>query len=315
MKRIVLKVLKVVLVLMVFFLFTNMFLSKTYSQENIWNKEDGSSIITIAQAGGKGEFPANSLLAIENSVALGINIVELDVLITSDNYLITAGDVDKEHFGNCIINVEEKTYEWLFENCNIGFDFENEENSFPYMDVINTEWENSKIQVIKLEDVFSEFANDIRYQIDLNYISSAKIQDAYNILSSIAEDNLIPQVLVDIKDDTVVSKIDPAQSNLYIITPKNQTEKLVNNTFTFTSFMYKPGEYAVVQVESVITLTILENLKMPKSYFFYISHKHNLSVFTINVNSTNDMNNIINSGCDGIATDFPSLLVDALSNN
>lgn len=105
--------------IIIFFLSFLISAGQLYSQnraEIIRNKllsGDKSSVIVASHRGDWRNFPENSLEAIDNAIAMGVDIVELDVHMTKDSVLILMHDpkLDRTTTGNG--NISESTMDYI----------------------------------------------------------------------------------------------------------------------------------------------------------------------------------------------------------
>src|SRR5690349_9342520 len=60
--------------------------------QNPWRPKPGQRPLVIAHGGGQGLRPPNTLEAFEHSVALGCDVLEMDLHLTKDGVLVTLHD-------------------------------------------------------------------------------------------------------------------------------------------------------------------------------------------------------------------------------
>src|SRR5687767_4266228 len=60
--------------------------------QNPWRPQLGKRPLVIAHAGGQGLQPSNTMIAFEQAVALGCDVLELDVRLTKEGVLVTIHD-------------------------------------------------------------------------------------------------------------------------------------------------------------------------------------------------------------------------------
>ena len=89
-----------------------------YEGANPWIIEKGDRPNVIAHAGGADLFPANTILAFEESMKLGVDILELDLRLTEDDVLITHHDKTLDRLSNGTGNIRNFTYAEI-----LAFDF------------------------------------------------------------------------------------------------------------------------------------------------------------------------------------------------
>ena len=106
--------------------------------------------LIIAHGGAKELFPENTMVAFDGSVAIGIDMLEIDVCLTKDDILITHHDKTIDSMTNGTGKIREYTYEEL-KVFNFGDGFKDLDGNNPYSDTV--------VSVTKLSDVFAKYPN------------------------------------------------------------------------------------------------------------------------------------------------------------
>ena len=83
------------------------------SFDNPFLIEAQSRPLTIAHRGGTKYFPENTLLAFDYSYNLGVDVLELDVHITSEGHLVICHDNSVDRTSDQSGMIHQKTYEEL----------------------------------------------------------------------------------------------------------------------------------------------------------------------------------------------------------
>ena len=165
------KILKKVLTLVVFVFFTfvvlNILPKNSYelTNPNVWLKtSNDDKPLVISHGGGLSKNPGNTMRAFQYSFDIGVDVLEMDVHLTNDGILVTRhGENDTgniRQMSNCNTVIWNETYQWLYDNCNFGYNYENASGDFPYRDMTHTEWVDAGVYMTTLEEIFTAFGND-----------------------------------------------------------------------------------------------------------------------------------------------------------
>ena len=74
----------VVLLVAVIVIGVAMWLSEPMRDYPFFSHVDNEKVLVLAHQGGDGEWPSNTLLAFQNAAALGVDVLEMDVHMSSD---------------------------------------------------------------------------------------------------------------------------------------------------------------------------------------------------------------------------------------
>ena len=154
---------KLLIILVLSFIVMAVFPRPRYEQENVWRKEDG--VLVMAHAGGKGEFPSNTMAAFEHSFNVGADVLEMDVMMTQDGVLVlrhgenVTGNIRR--MSNCDTVLWKENYQDIYETCNFGYNFKDEEGNYPYRDMTSEQWIEAKVYLTTLQELFDTFGDNI----------------------------------------------------------------------------------------------------------------------------------------------------------
>src|ERR1043166_8791860 len=115
---------------------------------NPWRPRPGPRPLIIAHAGGQGLQPSNTLPAFEHSVALGCDVLEMDLRLTKDGILVTLHDETIDRTSDGMGRVMDLTLAELKER-NFGFKFKDPSGARPYRD--------QPVRLATLDEVFARF--------------------------------------------------------------------------------------------------------------------------------------------------------------
>ena len=252
--------------------------------------------------GARGLYPENSLIAFEKAIEMGVNTIELDVVVTKDNQILVSHDpffnsiICLDSVGNRIkkedelnLNIFQTTYSQVQQyDCGSI-----KHPQFP-------EQTNSKVSKPLLLDVIAQS----------ELLSSQKIQYNIEIKSTPEGDNKYhptPQVFVDLFIKTIQGRI--------------PMERLTIQSFDFRVLRYIHQAYpdyrlaALVYKDDVRTnldaLGFIPNSYIPEHTLLTAKivaelQAKGMKVIPWTINETSRMKTVLGWGVDGIITDYPN---------
>lgn len=128
----------------------------------------GEPALVIAHRGGKRLRPENTLEAFDHAVAIGVDVLEMDVAITADSVLVTIHDLDIDRTCEAGGKVIDYTFAEL-QQFNFGYEFEDSSGAYPYR--------GNPVRIPSIEQVIE------RYQYELLMIE-IKDQGADGMLAA-----------------------------------------------------------------------------------------------------------------------------------
>lgn len=254
--------------------------------------------LVIAHGGAKKLFPENTMVAFDGSVAIGIDMLEMDVCLTKDDILITHHDKTIDAMTNGSGNIRDYTYEEL-KAFNFGDGFKDLNGNNPYADTI--------VSVTKLEDVFKKYPNML-YNVEIKDGGETG-EKAASILYKLIKDNKLEnQILVPSFDDETI----------------NHFRELTNNSILTSSAREETKKYIyyhLAQMDNLVFDIKYEAMQLPLSdsgvnlatkAIMNDAHRRNIAVHYWTIDDKETMRDLILRGADGIITDRPDLLNEVL---
>ncbi len=120
-------------------------------------KKENNRPLVIAHQGGKLLAPGNTIPAFQNAVNLGVDVIETDIHITKDGYLVTIHDPTVDATTNGKGNVADYTLKSL-QRLDAAFYFQNLQGEYEYR--------QKGVYIPTLEEVFQRFP-DMRVNIEI----------------------------------------------------------------------------------------------------------------------------------------------------
>jgi len=285
-----------------------------YKNTNVWLRSSNDNLpLVMAHAGGKGIYPDNTLKAFEYSYNLGVDVLEMDVQMTSDRVLVLRhGENDTGNIrskSNCDTVIWHETYEYLYDNCNFGYNYQDSLGDYPYQDLTKEEWIDEKIYLTTLEELFELYENTILYNIEIKADADAwRTETADELYNLLDEYDLFDYVLVATSFEDISTYIVDEYPEINISTSQAEAQKMILSVYSFTSSFYKPGEYSSVQIPMSYVLPVINELNLSTKLLVNTAHRHNMAIHYWTINDPDEMRLLIELGADGIITDYPELL-------
>jgi glycerophosphoryl diester phosphodiesterase len=256
--------------------------------------------------GFRGYYPENTLTAFKEAVKIGVDAIELDVVISKDSQVIVSHEpwfnhkICTEPNGDRItLRNQHNLYKMNYEDIK-KYDCGSKGNSeFPEQKKI-AEYKPLLSETIEEIEKFCNENNlpKISYNIE---IKSGKLGDkkwhplpqkivelVYNVIK---EFNINERIMIqsfDLRSLQAIHKLDPTLKIGLLIANTGSVEHNINK-LGFIPYMYNPS------------------IKLTKEKTVKHAHQQGCKVMVWTVNSPDDMQRLIDYGVDGLITDFPDI--------
>lgn len=250
----------------------------------------------IAHQGGDGLWPGDTLYAFEKAVALGVDVLEMDAHITKDSQIVLMHDerVDRTTDGTGLI--EDLTLGEL-KQLDAAYKWSNDGKSFSYR--------GQGIQVPALEELFQQFPQ-MHYVIEIKLTENPIDKP---LCALIRKYNMQDNVLI-------ASFHDQAMRNFRTTCPEVATSASRGEVTTFVllgKVFLSPFVAPHYQsIQPPYDPKESKNIPIMTQRFIREAHAKNLKVEPWTVDDPAMMKQYIQWGVDGIITDRPDLMMEAL---
>ena len=253
--------------------------------------------VTISHQGGNKVYPDQSMLAFNNSVRLGIQVLELDVHRTSDSVLVIHHDTSIDRLTNKTGIIKEMTWGEL-QSVDGAYNWTINGEDYPYR--------GKGVKILSLEQLFDQYPNQL-YDIEIKQNDPPIENDLCDLLRKydIASD----QVIVASFYDNIINRFHDVCPEVAISLSVNKGTKLY--------VLSRIGLERLLPVNSVIAQLPLTfpspfgDLKLDKRYINAFSNgERQVWVWTVDDSST--MEEVIEMGAHGILTDRPDVLMNVI---
>lgn len=321
----------IVSVIAVFMVTINVIPPKSNVESNPFVVKKGDLPMVSAHRGGGLNNPENTMLAFRQAVkTIGVDIIESDLYLTKDGYLVYNHDeyIDETCNINGDISLEEveklceteknrhyikdMTLEEL-RKYNFGYYFKDESGNRIYKDA--TDLEEKGLQIATADKLFEEFYDEYP---DLLFIVEIKNEgeDGYKackILNDTLNEypNYRDRIVIGTFHDEIETELKNKYPDLFRGAPTGTAAKFILTQFLGVNIFDK-GDFACLQIPTSYDLGI--NLKLDKSTLIKRAHRRNIAVQYWTINEEEEMRRLIELGCDAIMTDNPKLLKEVLED-
>jgi glycerophosphoryl diester phosphodiesterase len=246
--------------------------------------------LNIAHRGGGLLAPEETMVAYDNAVAVGADVLEMDVRVTSDGVLVLGHDntVDRTTNGTGVLGSH--TYAELLE-LDAGYNFTTDGGqSFPFR--------GQGVTIAKFRDVLEAFPTQL-FSIE---IKEPGITDA--VVATIEETNSTDRVVVAAFSDAVVVQTRAANPNIL-------TAMTVTESFDFVRLTpkeedrYDPPAW-ILQAPPELGELMVDDALVSRANIIGIA----VQVWTIN--DPDEARSFLDLGVGGIMTDDPAMLATIL---
>lgn len=251
----------------------------------------------IAHGGSKDLFPENTMIAFQGSMAIGVDMLEMDVTLTKDSILVTHHDLTIDSRSDGEGAVIDFTFEELLQ-FNFGYNFKDENGDYPYR--------TQTVAITKLEAVMTTFPNTPMMVEIKNREADGRVA-AEELWKLIQQYNFQNKIIVVAFDEATLAYFQDISNNEVLIsTSENETEDFVFSALSAMDYMYVPtaSMVAIPQESAGIDLTTKRIIKA--------AHRRKMAVHYWTIDDKEDMKKLIGNGADGLITDRPDLMQEVL---
>ncbi len=318
-------------VIVAFFAVINIIPPKKNVEKNPFVIEKGSRPQIAAHRGGSINNPENTMLAFREAVkTIGIDIIESDLYMTKDGYLVYNHDdyIDETCNVNGDISLEavkelcedENNRHYIkdmtlaqLEQYNFGYYFEDKDGNRVYKDAIDIEKQG--LQIATVDKLFEEFYDDypeLLFIVEIKNGGELGFQ-ACKILNDTLDK--YPVYKNRIVVGTFHDEIEQELKAKYPVLLRGASTGTAAG-FILTQFLgvnlFNSGDFACLQIPTEYDLGI--TLKLDKKTIIDRAHRRNVAVQYWTINDEEEMRELIKLGCDCIMTDDPALLKEVLED-
>lgn len=328
-KKVVIILSGILAVLIAFFAVVNLIPPKKNVQINPFVVGKGDLPMVAAHRGGGVSNPENTLLAFDKAVReIGVDIIESDLYLTKDGYLVYNHDeyIDE----TCNVNgdlppekvkelcADESNRHYIadmtlneLQQYNFGYYFENTDGQRIYKDVTDPAAAGLQIATAdQLFDMFYESHPDLKFIVEIKD-AGARGVEACRILNDILNQypNYKQQIVIGTFHDEIEAELKTNYPHLMRGAPTGSAVKFVLTQYLGVN-LFDSGDFACLQIPLSYDVGI--NVPLDKKTLVDRAHRRNIAVQYWTINNADEMRMLIEMGVDCIMTDDPVLLKQVL---
>ncbi|RMH00691.1 MAG: glycerophosphodiester phosphodiesterase [Chloroflexi bacterium] len=250
--------------------------------------------MVIAHQGGDGLRPGDTMAAFDHAVALGVDVLEMDIHATADGAIVLMHDATVDRTTNGSGAIKEMTLAEL-KALDAGYNWSPDGGqTFPYR--------GQGITVPTLEEVFTAYPF-MRMNIEIKQKEPSIVQPFCQLIHQYGMEERVlvasfhPETMTEFREvcsDVATSMVEPEIRWLYGL------------HLVFLGQLFAPPAEAIQIPE------YSGGLHVATGRFVRAAHAKNVRVHVWTVNETADMQRLIGIGVDGIITDRPDRLLALL---
>ncbi|GEL76224.1 glycerophosphodiester phosphodiesterase [Tenuibacillus multivorans] len=255
--------------------------------------------LVIAHQGGGHLAPSSSMVAFQNAVDLDVDVLETDIHISKDGYLVAIHDPTVDRTTDSSGSVNDLTLDEL-KQLDAGYYFEDEAGNFPFR--------NQNIKLITVEELFQAFPNQ-RFLIEIKDTNPYdRMDEIAKRLAQLIEDHHVEdQVTVASFDHKIIETFQQYASNEIAISGGEQEVRkfVITHKFHLRN-LYKPN------VDSMQLPLKASGFDLASSDILGGAERLGLQIHYWTINDKETIRTLIEKGADGIVTDRPDLMIKVL---
>ena len=316
-------------VIILFFAVINIIPPKKNVANNPFIVEKGGLPMIAAHRGGSDNNPENTLLAFREAVeTIGVDIIESDLYLTKDGYLVYNHDsyIDE----TCNINgdltldeveelcedrsnrhyIEDMTLAEL-QQYNFGYYFEDEDGERIYKDATDIEALGLQIATVdQLFEMFYENHPDLLFIVEIKN-GGEKGFEACRILAETLDrfPEYKDQIVIGTFNDEIETELKTKYPDLLRGAPTGTAAKFVLTQYLGVN-IFDDGDFACLQIPMSYDLGV--EIPLVSQSLVNRAHRRNIAVQYWTINDADDMRTLIEMGVDCIMTDDPILMKEVL---
>lgn len=283
-------------------------------------------VLIAAHRGGKHLNPENTFLAFDYAIEnYDIDILELDLVMTKDNYLVSIHDEtinatsdaeamlgsDKDYY------VKDFTLEELL-NFNFGYNFKDRDGNYPYRDVVSFDdpdrvdiLNENKLNIVTIDEIFLKYKDtDLLFIVEIKDNGEVGKLAADYLVDLMARYDLLQRVVIGTFHNEISKYLKENYPDVFRggavgdVTGFIVTQMLGVNIFN-------TNDFACLQIPTSQNVGPI-TLRLDKKTYINRAHRRGMSVQYWTINDKQEMQRLIELGADVIMTDSPDILYELL---
>ena len=262
---------------------------------------DNDRPLVMAHQGGQHLAPSSTMEAFKNARDLGVDIIEFDIHMSKDGYLIPIHDPTLDRTTNGTGRINDLTLEEI-QAVDAGAKFQDVNGEYSF--------KGKGVSLPTVGEIFEEIPN-MRWNIEIKDTNDPELYRpiAEKLWALMEQYDLEEKVLIASFDQDIVDIVlDVSEGKAIVAGGRQEVTKFVLLHKLFLNGFYRPTVDAI----EIPTKESFINLKDKK--IIRAAQKHGMDVHYWTINDRETMKELIELGADGIITDRPDIMIELLED-
>jgi glycerophosphoryl diester phosphodiesterase len=258
--------------------------------------------LVFAHQGGELLTPSNTIAAFTKAADMGVDILDTDLHITKDGYLVAIHDPTVDRTTNGHGKISEMTLSEI-QRLDAGFHFKDLNGNYSYR--------GKGAYIPTAEELFQKFG-DFRWSMEIkddNPPGRYK-EMARKLWALIQKYHMEDKIIISSFDQTILSTFNQyAKGRVAVSAGRQEVTKFVIFHKFFLRDLYQP------QTDAFQIPTDNSGFDLTDQKLIDGAHRRGMNVIYWTIDDPKTMKKLIDSGADGIQTNRPDLLINLLKKN
>ncbi|SHG18894.1 glycerophosphodiester phosphodiesterase [Ornithinibacillus halophilus] len=260
---------------------------------------DNERPLVIAHQGGEHLAPSSTMVAFQQAVEIGVDVLEFDVHMTKDDYLVAIHDPTVDRTTDGEGKVIDLTLEEI-QKLDAGYYFQDLEGEYSYR--------GQGIHIPTVEEIFNAYPN-MKYVIEIKDTNEPELYQTVSeaLWQTIEKHGLEEKVLIASFDHAIIDLVKEVSDGEALVSGgREEIKKFVILHKLFLNGLYSPT------VEAVQIPTEDSNINLMDKKIIRGAERKGMDVHYWTINDKEMMEQLIDLDAGGIITDRPDLLIELL---
>ncbi|MBY0148503.1 glycerophosphodiester phosphodiesterase [Neobacillus niacini] len=295
-KTVILSLKLIITAILIFLLVINLFPVKPIQQKSFF---DYNRPLVIAHQGGELLAPSNTMTAFTKAAEMGVDVLETDIHITKDGYLVTIHDPSLDRTTNGKGNVADLTLAEI-QALDAGYHFKDLEGNYSYR--------GKGVYIPSVEELFQTF-KDIKIEIEIKDDNPPeRIEEiASKLWNLIEEYQMEKKILIASFDQDILNTFEKYAKGRTATSAGRQEVKnfVVTHKFLLRNLYVPEVDAFQIPVED-------SGFDLTDQRLIDGAHRLGMDIHYWTIDDPETMEKLIEAGADGILTNRPDLLLQLL---
>ncbi|MEH7503352.1 glycerophosphodiester phosphodiesterase [Neobacillus drentensis] len=255
--------------------------------------------LVIAHQGGELLAPSNTMAAFTNAVNMGVDVLETDLYITKDGYLVAIHDPTVDRTTNGHGKISDMTLKEI-QKLDAGYHFKDLQGNYSYR--------GKGVYIPTAEEMFQSVGN-VRIELEIKDDNPPKRLDEISakLWALIKQYHMEDKILVASFDQDILNTFEKyAKGRVATSAGKQEVKSFVVFHKFFLRNLYTP------QVDAFQIPTEDSGFDLTDKKLIDGAHRRGMQIHYWTIDDPKAMKKLIDAGADGILTNRPDLLMELL---